>query len=298
MDVEDESTMNCWAYSENWNDGQSSPIFSHYNKGGYKLEYMNHGLYYSYIFPSQGEGKISIIPANITDSSELINTLVYGGNPESVAVDLDGYIWISAYNAISTETRILKLSPSARVLESVNIENIQGEQIIIADDDYGYIKTVTGDMRKFNLNSMAVTTVSSVPSGNYIYVDADGTLGSEEGSSIDTFIDGTTFVVNDGVLTRDGVVVPKFTADDGSYQMLYNKVVCDNDSYYFLTMNDEEETDSDQNVTSTAYLYMVAKDDVGIFNRVSIDAVGAGSPNAVFLLWRWSAILLEMLCTG
>lgn len=261
LDISGNLGITSWVYSANWPSGRSAPILSHYYRSGYKFEYINHGLYYSYMFPNitSGNEEFVIIPSDSTSNSNLIVLDQIGGTPTSMAIDSDNYIWAITYDSGSSESRLFKFSSAGTVLESLTLEGLNIRQIIIANENTGFLKNVNGDVYKLDLYSCDVSLSASVPSGNYIYTPildnielAAYSLQNEEADSLDLFLDGTVCKTLNGSLYLGGIEEAKFSGYD------YKHVCCDDNNYYYTTIQDLSgniklfriNRDDDTNVTS------------------------------------------------
>jgi hypothetical protein len=78
-----DSSIQSWIFSYNWIYGHSTSIIGNYYKGGYKLENINHGLYYSYLIPNASveEERFTILPCNILDDDDIVVIDDIGGIP-------------------------------------------------------------------------------------------------------------------------------------------------------------------------------------------------------------------------
>lgn len=239
LDVEGDMAITTWIYSRDWSVGSSSTILSHYHKSGYKIEHINHGLYYSYIIPNTtvGSEEFIIIPSESTTSGDLISIGDIGGIPNSVAVDSDNYLWVAVYDSTDNESLIFKLTAAGTVLESITLDGINIEQIIIGNENIGYLKSSVGTLYTLDLYSADISVIGGIPQSDYIYMDmssdiATATLNSEEGSSLDIFNDGAICKINNGDLYIDGVSQPRIGNSE------YVHVCCDDDKYLFATTKD------------------------------------------------------------
>lgn len=268
LDVIGNMSIVSWVYSRDWNSDRTTSLLSHYYKSGYKLEYVNHGSYYSYIIPNAevGNETFNIIPSQASASGDLITIGDIGGTPVSVAVDSDNYLWVAVNDG--SDSKVFKLTAAGTVLESITLEGIVLEQIIIKDEGSAYLKDVLGAVYLLDLYTVDVTSDSSVGVNDYIYMTMDSdlqsaTLSSEEADSLDIFADGTVCRVYDGKLYEGAVNNPDITGYE------YVHVCCDDDSYYYATT---------QAVSGDAIrLYKIDKGDNSTYQSYSL----ANAPSAV-----------------
>ena len=178
-------TINTWSYFRDWNDSISTTIFSNYYRGGDKLEYINHGTYYSYIIPSYsglvGSELFKVIPADISEESQIIDIPDIEGIPVTIAVDLDGFMWVGVYNALEQWSKLFKLSSSGVLIDLITLDGYEILQFIIKDDNIGYVTTksvtsATAEIYSVQLHTMEATYDSVLPTNSIIYIDNSGTL--------------------------------------------------------------------------------------------------------------------------
>jgi hypothetical protein len=285
LNVEDDKSISSWIYSRNWQNGRSSTLFTNYYKGGDKFEYMNHGLYYSYMVPNAefNEERFTVIPSELSGADQLIDYNDIDGVPVSVAIDLDGFQWIATYIAPTVsnptkQTLLFKLTSSGKVLESVSINPTDFDeevaQLLIKDDNFGYLVDVTGEAYEFDIHDIKFTGTTYSIGTDYAYINMSGNFDSVGGNvlDLDQFDDGTLCTVqNDGAngvrLHAGSTIQPPF-----DFQT-FKHVVCDDDKYYFATTYD---------VSGTLRLYKFNKDDDSIVEQSAMIG-GSNSINAPFV---------------
>lgn len=285
LNITENKSISSWIYSRDWTSGRSTTLFSNYYKGGDKFEYMNHGLYYSYMIPNaeSGSERFTIMPTEISASDQMITYDQVDGVPVSVAVDLDGFHWVSTYISPSDsdpdgQTLLFKLTSSGKVLESISINPSEfGEisQLIIKDDNVGYLVDVDGTVRDFNLyDGSFISSETTIPSGNFAYINTSGEFDSISGDVIDLdqFDDGTLCTIQDdgdlGIRVHIGdVIQPEFDNET------FKHIVCDDDLYYFVTS---------YTTSGVINLYKYNKDDDSVVQSFSM-AAGSDSLNIPFI---------------
>lgn len=284
LNVTDNKSISSWIYSRNWTNGRSATLFTNYYKGGDKFEYMNHGLYYSYLVPNAefNAERFTVIPSELSGSDQLINYDEINGVPVAVAIDLDGFQWVSTYISPTVsnpdgQTLLFKLTSSGKVLESVSIDPSDfGEvsQLLVKNDNFGYLVDVDGNYREFDLHDVKFTTTSTPMSGDYAYINISGDFDSVAGNilDLDQFDDGTLCTVqNDGgsgvSLHVGSVIQPPFT------NQTFKHIVCDDNKYYFATTYD---------TAGTIRLYKFNKDDDSIVEQSAMDG-SSSAINAPFI---------------
>ena len=283
LNVRDSKSITAWIYSRNWENGRSATLFSNYYKGGDKFEYINHGLYYSYIVPNaiEDDERFTVVPSEITDGDDLINVGRIGGVPISVGVDQDGFHWVAAYRtyvqdydgAIIKETQLLKLTSSGSVLESVNFEGFEVVQLLIQDDNIGYLIDVDGNIKTFNLHTIDIISDTTTTAGEFMYIDmANALTGLADTRDMDIFNDGTICRIgNDGKFYLGNQI----TGSAPFAGRTYKHVCCDDDSYYFITTTGYGVNPSDRNLK----LHMYSKDNRAITQSFTMDYTTQSSAN-------------------
>lgn len=261
LDVAGDMSIVTWLYSRDWTSGRSSSLMSHYHKSGYKLEYVNHGSYYSYIVPNNisGTETFTIIPSQSSVSGDFIIIEDIGGDPVSVAVDSDNYLWVAVNDG--SDSKVFKLTASGTVLESITLEGITISQIIIKDEDIAYLKDASGIVYTLDLYSVDVNAFTSVAVSDYIYMTMNSdiqsaSLSSEQADSLDIFADGTVCKIYNGQLYEDSVNNPDINGFE------YVHVCCDDDTYYYATT---------QSISGDSIrLYKIDKGDNSTFESFSL----------------------------
>lgn len=251
LNVADTKSISSWIYSRDWANGRSSTLFTNYYKGGDKFEYMNHGLYYAYMVPNAefDAERFTVIPSEISTSGDLIDYDGIDGNPVSVAIDLDGFQWAATYIAPTVEkptgqTLLFKSTSSGRTLESASIDpNLFGEvaQLLIKDDNVGYMVDVDGEAKEFDLHDIKFTGVEYSIGSDYAFINISGDFDSQSGNVVDMdqFDDGVKCTIQGNVIHLDVDGIDLTNTFD--LQTLKH-VVCDDDKYYFVTTYDSFNT--------------------------------------------------------
>lgn len=277
LDVSGDLSISMWVYNKDWVNGRSTSIFNHYFKSGYKIEFINHGLYYSYMFPNatSGNEQFHIIPCDIESPDDMITIRDIDGIPTSIAVDSDNYLWAITYNTENSESKLFKFSPAGTVLESITIDDIHMAQIMIASESIGYLKTVDGDVYSMNLATCDISLSGSIPSGDYLYTSITSDMENnavlhEEADCLDIFLDGTVCKILNGELYIGGI--KKFNISDYEYE----HVCCDESNYYFVTLKQVSESGN------SIKLYKFNRDDDTIFDAYTLNDV-TNAVNSTFL---------------
>jgi hypothetical protein len=158
---------------------------------------------------------------------------------------------------------LFKLTASGGVLESTNINDFEAKQIIIKDDNIGYLISVDDVAKEFNLHSVAINPTSVTFDGGFAFMSLDGTLhGDLFAKDRDEFTDAVPCrILNDGSLNINGIPYAPFT------DQTFAHIVCDDDTYYYVTTIDSNDT---------MRLYKFDRDDDSKYEMV----VMGGSPNA------------------
>jgi len=213
LNIEGELSVAGWFYSKDWATGRTTTLFSNYHKGGYKAEYINHGSYYSYAIPD-GIGtdhELLILPSELSGADQIIETSnnLIKTQIRSVAIDLDGAVWCAIQNG--SDTTILKTAPNGSILESVTINGKVIDQLVIADDNLGYVK-VGNNVYTLNLNTIEVgDLILTTANDSYIYLtDYDpSSITSIVARDVDLFENGDVcHIDSDGNLFIDGLPKP------------------------------------------------------------------------------------------
>ena len=286
LNIEDSATTLAWFFNGDWDTTQSTTLYTNYFKGGYKLELINHGLYYSYIIPKlniiePNKGDFLIMPSEFTDDRLLVTRDVEGV-PKSAVVDLDGYFWIAMIPLNSTETHIFKLTQTGEVLESVTVDDFVVDQIIISDDNIGYAVGADHEnseypqesVIKFNLYNVSDISREHNSLDGYAYMNMGNVLeySMYDTVDLDQFTDGYVckIVDNGDQLSLNGSLIAVATE-------IFRHVCCDADSNIFATVYD---------INGQLKLYRYDKDsksklNIFIINGEATSLVNA--TNAVFI---------------
>lgn len=225
-----------WFYLDDWSNEQSAiqseAIYSNYYKGGDKLEYINHGVYYSSILPTPSEGKVAVLPANSN------NAIITQINPQlsgmSTAVDLDGNLYVCGH--FGTDTEIFKLAPDGTPIINVEYPSVIFKQIIIKDDNIGYVQDSNSNTKwELNLHSLSLGASSYSPNSQTLFLQTDGDVTSIPYAIFDIFSDGLQCYF-DGANIRIGGNIIDNPQNLNTLSALY----CDDDTYLYATYVDTD----------------------------------------------------------
>jgi hypothetical protein len=174
---------------------------------------------------------------------------------------------MASYKSLADQTVLLKLTSSGQVLESINFKEFEAKQLLIQNDNHGYMIDVDGTVKKFNLSTGdEIPGTPSIPSTDYAYISFTGELSAQGGNvlDMDTYNDGTLCTIQDdggvGVRLHIGTSrTEQFTGQTPKH------VVCDDDNYCFVTTYD----------SSNIRLYMYERNDEA---TISEDAIAVNTP--------------------
>lgn len=227
-----------WIFMDDWkntnNKNKSCAIHSNYFNGGDKLEYIDHGLYYSSIIPysSQTSGfKAAILnaqtPLNFILSGDIPTTL----SATSYAVDLDGYLWCAGSDA--SNTQIYKMTADGTVFKNAEL-NYPVSKFIILNDNIGYAVSGTNSTVEYypiNLHTLELSG-TSFSGSKYSYVTSGSNGPVLETASWYTDIFEDLTLVQLRTTTSITVGSLSTTAPTGCS---IQHICCDSDSTIFAT---------------------------------------------------------------
>ena len=286
-----DKSINLWTYTKNFYTDTSSTIFSYYLRGGDKLEYINHGLYYSYIIPSTDgdDTDIRISPSDLEDNTLILDVDSIGGKAVSVSVDLDGYHWIAVYDETNLLSKILKLTQSGQVLESVTLDGIEVYQILIKNDDHGMIVYSRDGIiytRIFVLSSLNFAPADQPPAGNgipYYYMNYNSITGSSDPKFERNVIELDVLVLKSSLLgciyyksNGDRTLEIRGSVKEFSFLTTYDSICGDGVKYGYITGRNT--------INNTAVLIKVDASDISDIQTLTISESTSNVLNKVFIV--------------
>ena len=207
-----------WIYLDDLSEKRSTSVYNYFNNGGYKLEFINKGLYSSYIIPNieipkfdtvtreyyysmEGlSGQYLLLKPNSDIEDEYITTSNFNVDIKTMLVDSDG-CGILGGKYLNDEDKgsiLIKLNNDGTFSDSIKLKTLNIERLMLLDDntiigkDEDVEQTGSSDWYSINPYTYTVTESGEVSANAYPYLTPDGDLDWVENvRALDVYLDGT-----------------------------------------------------------------------------------------------------------
>lgn len=244
----DEKSIIFWTYMDDWENknkqNKSSSIYSNYFDGtGDKIEYIDHGLYYSLIIPTNSDSDDDDKIVVLNSVGEKINESIKTPLDEIMcAVDLDGYLWVCGWNEDSRASNIYKLTPDGVVIKGTTSNDHRFDQMLVKDDNVMLLKA--GDeVYELNIHTLLLNPDRVYElSGDefYIWYEEGGIIKQTDEPIFDVYYKDDA--EPDLITPSELIYTSLFDEEDEGENYEIQSLCCDDDRNIYFIYNKPDST--------------------------------------------------------